>query len=143
MSRSNGFWLAGGLAIAGVVFLVWGIALLGNNIRSHVADRYQEYSRDAGGSRYVCDGSPQRVADELAAFKAPEARATDRGTTYLRYDDDIVSVGPDANHPCSIRVEDTNARYRHGGFIYLGPGFTPGSPAGGAGGSSGGPGGAK
>ncbi|MDF2583612.1 MAG: hypothetical protein K0R33_2255, partial [Mycobacterium sp.] len=56
---------------------------------------------------------------------------------------DIVIVGPDGRYPCSVRVEDINSRYSGGGFIFLGPGFTPGSPAGGSGGSSGGPGGTK
>ena len=83
------------------------------------------------------------VADEIAAYDAPEARASDRGTEYLRYNDDIVTVGPEGQYPCSIRVEDTGARYSGGGFIFLGPGFIPGSPAGGSGGSSGGPGGTK
>ncbi|HEX2285869.1 MAG TPA: DUF4247 domain-containing protein [Mycobacterium sp.] len=143
MPRAGLFWLAGGLAVAGILCLVWGISLQDKDIRSHLADNYQEYSRDADGVRYVCDGSPDRVAHEIAQFEEPEAQADDRGTEYLRYEDDIVTVGPDAGRPCSIRVEDTDARYSHGGFIFLGPGFTPGSPAGGAGGSPGGPDGNK
>jgi hypothetical protein len=143
MTRTNLFWLAGGLAVAGIVFLVWGISLMGNNIRSYLASNYQEYSSDADGARYVCDGSPDRVAHEIAQAKRPEAQAGDRGSEYLRYEDDIVIVGPDAGRPCSIRVEDTDARYSGGGFIFLGPGFTPGSPSGGGGGSPGGPDGPK
>jgi hypothetical protein len=143
MTRISLFWLAGGLAVAGALFLVWGISLMGNNIRSHLASNYQEYSSDADGARYVCDGTPDRVAHEIAQFQQPEAQADDRGTEYLRYEDDIVTVGPDGNRPCSIRVEDIDARYSGGGFIFLGPGFTPGSPAGGAGGSPGGPDGTK
>ncbi|MCT7659187.1 DUF4247 domain-containing protein [Mycobacterium deserti] len=143
MTRNNLFWLAGGLAVAGVVFLIWGISLMNNDIRSHLAANYQEYGRDSDGAKYACTGRPQQVASEIAQAKAPEAQATDRGSEYLRYNDDIVIVGPDAGRPCSIRVEDTDARYSGGGFIFLGPGFTPGSPSGGSGGSPGGPDGSK
>jgi hypothetical protein len=143
MTRNNLFWLAGGLAVAGFVLLFIGISLMGNNIRSYVASNYQEYSRDGDGARYACDGTPDRVAHEIAQAQPPEAQADDRGTEYLRYEDDVVSVGPDGGRPCSIRVEDTDARYSSGGFIFLGPGFTPGSPAGGSGGGPGGPDGSK
>jgi hypothetical protein len=143
VTRTSLFWLAGGLAVAGVFSLIWGISLMGNNIRSHLANNYREYSQDADGARYVCDGSPRSVANEIAQSREPEARASDRGTEYLRYEDDIVTVGPEGNRPCSVRVEDTDARYSGGGFIFLGPGFDPGSPAGGAGGSNGGPDGSK
>lgn len=143
VTRTNLFWLAGGLAVAGVVCLIWGISLMGNNIRSHLASTYQEYSSDADGARYACSGTPSRVASDIAQAQPPEAQAGDRGSEYLRYDDDIVIVGPDGNRPCSIRVEDTDARYSGGGFIFLGPGFTPGSPSGGSGGSPGGPDGSK
>jgi hypothetical protein len=131
MTRNNLFWLAGGLAVAGFVMLFIGISLMGNNIRSYVASNYQEYSRDGDGARYACDGTPDRVAHEIAQAQPPEA------------EDDVVSVGPDGGRPCSIRVEDTDARYSSGGFIFLGPGFTPGSPAGGSGGGPGGPDGSK
>lgn len=143
MTRGNLFWLAGGLAAAGVVFLIWGISLMGNNIRSHLANLYQQYSSDGDGARYACSDTPDRVAYDIAQAQPPEAQAGDSGNEYLRYDDDIVIVGPDGNRPCSIRVEDTDARYSSGGFIFLGPGFTPGSPSGGSGGSPGGPDGSK
>ena len=144
MSRNSLYLLAGGLGLAGIVMLMVGVALL-PNIRTHISDNYRMYSRDADGTNYACDGSPAQTAARLAEFKQPDARATDRGSTYLRYDDDIVVVGPDTTlgAPCSIRVENTNARYRSGGFIFLGPGFTPGSPARGSGGSPGGPGSVK
>jgi Domain of unknown function (DUF4247) len=143
VKRSNLFWLAGGLAVAGFALLFIGTSLMGNNIRSNVAGNYDEYSRDGDGARYACDGSPRLVANKIAEMQEPEARASDRGTEYLRYEDDIVTVGPDGGRPCSIRVEDTDARYSGGGFIFLGPGFTPGSPAGGSGGGPGGPDGSK
>jgi hypothetical protein len=143
MTRTNMYWLAFGLAISGFVCLFWGISLMGKDVRSHLAGNYREYSRDGDGARYACDGSPQLVATELAQVYEPEAQARDRDTEYLRYEDDIVTVGPDGARECSIRVEDTDARYSGGGFIFLGPGFTPGSPSGGSGGSPGGPDGNK
>ncbi|MGV0741989.1 DUF4247 domain-containing protein [Mycolicibacterium sp. XJ870] len=142
MSRTGLFVTAGALLAAGIFCLILGISML-PNIRTHVAEQYPIYRTDANGTNYDCQGSPAAVADQLAEYQSPEARATDGPTTYLRYDDDIVAVGPEDGHPCSIRVEDVDARYSHGGFIFLGPGFYPGSPAGGAGGSSGGPGGTK
>lgn len=143
MTRNTLFGLSALLGTLGVVLLIGGIALQNKDVRNHVRETYRQYSADGGNGRYECSGSPKSVADDIAAYHAPEARASDRGTEYLRYNDDIVTVGPEGRYPCSIRVEDTNARYNGGGFIFLGPGFTPGSPAGGSGGSSGGPGGTK
>lgn len=142
MTRNQYFLLAAGLAIAGAVLLLLGMSQLAN-ARSYIAKNYQHYSTSADGDRYTCDGAPSAVADTLAAEQEPEARASDRGIEYLRYDDYIVAVGADSPRPCSIRVEDTGGSYSRGSYIFLGPGFTPGSPAGGSGGSSGGPDGAK
>lgn len=144
MTRANLYWIAFGLAVGGFICLFWGISLMGNNVRSYLDGNYERYSQDADGARYWCGGqSPQEVSYQLAQHVEPEAKATDRGTEYLRYENDIVSVGPDTNGECAIRVEDIDARYSGGGFIFLGPGFTPGSPAGGSGGSPGGPDGNK
>jgi hypothetical protein len=143
MSRNRLFVVAIALAATSVVSLIFGISLQHKDIRSFVTAHYREYSHDADGTRYVCDGSPAQVADTLAGYKSPAARASSAGTHYLRYDDAIVTVGPDGDHPCSIRVEALAAGYSHGAFIFLGPGFYPGAPSGGAGGSSGGPGGTK
>jgi Domain of unknown function (DUF4247) len=143
MSRNGLFMLAIGLVASSIASLLFGISLQHKDIRSYLAAHYQEYSRDAGGTRYLCTGSPSQVADTLNGYQSPAARANNAGTQYLRYDDAIVSVGPDGAHPCSIRVEDLAAGYSHGAFIFLGPGFYPGSPARGSGGSTGGPGGTK
>jgi hypothetical protein len=143
MSRNGLFLLAIGLAITSMVSLAFGISLQHKDIRSYIASHYHEYSRDAGGTRYLCTGSPTHVADTLTGYQRPAARANNAGTQYLRYDDAIVSVGADGTHPCSIRVEDLAAGYSHGAFIFLGPGFYPGSPSRGSGGSTGGPGGTK
>ena len=143
MSRNRLFVVAIALAATSVVSLIFGISLQHKNIRLFVASHYREYSHDGGGTRYLCEESPAKVADTLAGYQSPAARASSAGTQYLRYDDAIVSVGPDGQHPCSVRVEDLAAGYSHGAFIFLGPGFYPGAPSSGAGGTSGGPGGTK
>ena len=143
MSRNGLFLLAVGLAVTSMISLAFGISMQHKDIRSYIASHYHEYSRDAGGTRYLCTGSPTQVADTLTGYQSPAARANNAGTQYLRYDDAIVSVGADGTHPCSIRVEDLAAGYSHGSFIFLGPGFYPGSPSRGSGGSTGGPGGTK
>lgn len=107
--------------------------MLQKNIRDHLHKNYRQYATDADGARYECKGSPKSVADDIAGYARPEARASNSGNEYLRYSDDIVIVGPDGNYPCSIRSEDVNAGYSHGSFVYLGPGFSPGSPAGSSG----------
>jgi hypothetical protein len=143
MSRNRLFLIAGALAIAATASLIFGIVLLNKNIASYIASHYHEYSHDANGARYVCTGSPEDVADTLADYQAPEARAASGDNEYLRYSNNIVIVGPDGSYPCSIRVESLSAGYSHGSFIFLGPGFTPGSPSSGSGGRPGGPGGTK
>ncbi len=143
MSRNRLLLIAGALALAAIASLIFGIVLLHKDITSYIGGHYQEYSRDADGTRYACTGSPDEVADTLAEYQAPVARADNDKTEYLRYSNNIVIVGPDGSRPCSIRLEGLSAGYSHGAFIFLGPGFIPGSPAGGAGGRPGGPGGVK
>jgi hypothetical protein len=143
MSRNRLFVIAGALAVAATACLVFGIILLQKNIASYIASHYHEYSRDVNGTRYQCTGSPEQVADTLSDYQEPQARTDNNKSEYLRYSNNIVIVGPDGNYPCSIRVEPLSAGYNHGAFIFLGPGFSPGSPAGGAGGTPGGPGGTK
>ncbi|MFZ0230302.1 MAG: DUF4247 domain-containing protein [Mycobacterium sp.] len=143
MSRNRLFVIAAVLAITSFSTLIFGITLQHKDIRSFIASHYREYAHDAGGTRYLCTGSSTQVADTLAGYQSPAARASSAGSQYLRYDDAIVTVGPDGAHPCSVRVEDLAAGYSRGAFIFLGPGFYPGSPAHGSGGSTGGPGGAK
>ena len=143
MSRNRLFVIAVVLAMTSFTSLFFGISLQRKDIRSYIASHYREYSHDADGTRYLCEGSPAQVANSLAGYQSPAARASNAGSQYLRYDDAIVSVGPDGQHPCSIRVEGLGGGYSHGAFIFLGPGFYPGAPSSGTGGSSGGPGGTK
>ncbi|CAM4416239.1 hypothetical protein MB901379_01943 [Mycobacterium basiliense] len=143
MSRNRLFVIAGALAVAATVSLVFGITLLNRDISSYIASHYREESRDVNGTRYLCTGSAKDVANTLAKYKSPAARASYGDTEYMRYRRNIVSVGPDGTFPCVIRVENLSAGYNHGSYIFLGPGFYPGSPSGGSGGSPGGPGGSK
>ncbi len=143
VSRNRLLLISGALALAATASLIIGIMLLNKDIASYVAGHYREYSRDANGTRYACSGSPDDVADTLADYQEPAARASNGDNEYLRYSNNIVIVGPDGSRPCSIRVESLNAGYSHGAFVFLGPGFTPGSPSGGSGGRPGGPGGVK
>ena len=142
MRRIHFFLLSGGLAVAAAVCLYFGVTLL-PNANSYITDNYQRYSSSGGTTRYACTGTPADVASDLADAQDPEAQATDGKTTYLRYDDNIVAVGPDGNRPCSIRVEGLDSGYNHGSYVFLGPGFYSGSPASGSSGSPGGPDGTK
>jgi Domain of unknown function (DUF4247) len=143
VSRNRLVLISIGLALAALVCLIFGMMLLNKDIASYIAGHYHEYSRDVNGTRYECTGSPDDVADTLSDYEAPEARASNGNNEYLRYSNNIVIVGPDGARPCSIRVENLSAGYSHGAFLFLGPGFTPGSPSGGSGGRPGGPGGVK
>src|SRR3979490_726991 len=110
MSRMYLFVVCGGLAVAAAVCLYFGITLL-PNIGSYVTDNYQQYAGSGDTARYACTGSPNDVAAGLAEAEDPDGQARYGKTSYLRYDDNIVTVGPDGNHPCSIRVEGLAAGY--------------------------------
>ena len=138
VTRGQLYFLAAALAGSSVLCLILA-ASMGRDVRSHVGEQYQAY----GDNRYTCTGTPAQAANELAQYQEPEARASDRGSEYLRYEDDVAIVGPDGGRPCTVRMESLDEGYSHGAFIFLGPGFTPGSPAGGSGGSPGGPDGTK
>jgi hypothetical protein len=143
MTRIQLFVLAGVLAMGSAGSLLFGVSMLAKDIGSYVSQQFSQYSRDADSTRYVCSGRPSDVADALEDYQDSEARTANGGTEYLRYDDNMVIVGPDGKRPCTVRVEDIDAGYSHGSYLFLGPGFSPGSPSGGAGGSPGGPDGTK
>jgi Domain of unknown function (DUF4247) len=140
VTRGRLLLLAGALATGGAGCLV-GSVMISPSISSYLGDNYGA----AGSNRYHCTGSPGDVADDIAEDQPPEARTTDAktNTEYLRYDNNIVTVGKDANQGCSIQLQSLNDGYNQGHYTYLGPGFYPGSPASSSGGSSGGPGGIK
>ena len=113
----------------------------GNDVRRFLDDTYR-LERTDGDTQTFSSGEPVgTTVTRIVRHEEPAARQADGGSEYLRYDDDIVVVSA-APGGSTIRVEDLDDGYRGGAFIFLGPGFTPGSPAGGAGGG-GGPGDVK
>lgn len=114
-----------------------------SDVRGWIADRY---SRVAGGGdsvQYTSSESVGRTAAAISANVKPAARASQAGTEYLRFADDIVIVsaaaGAAAAAGSTVRVEDLDGRFRQGQYAFLGSGFSPGSPAG----DDGGPGDGK
>lgn len=96
MSRNRLFLVAGSLAVAAAVSLISGITLLNRDVGSYIASHYRQESRDVNGTRYLCTGSPKQVATTLVKYQTPAARASHTDTEYLRYRNNIVTVGPTA-----------------------------------------------
>ncbi|SOD97807.1 DUF4247 domain-containing protein [Blastococcus haudaquaticus] len=112
----------------------------GNDARGFIRDTYEQQSSDGDTATYSSPDPVGTTTETIVDAVDPVERQADGGNEYLRYDDDIVIVSP-ATSGSSVRVEDLDGRYRSGAFIFLGPGFRPGSPAGGGG--DGGPGDGK
>jgi hypothetical protein len=140
VTRGRLFVLAGGLATAAAGCLI-GSILVGPDLAGYLGDNYPS----TGSGRYQCSGAADDVSDDIVEDQVPDARTSDDNTNteYLRYDDNIVSVGKYGNQACSIHLETLNDGYNQGHYTYLGPGFYPGSPASSSGGDSGGPSGVK
>lgn len=113
---------------------------LGSDVRDVIEDRYPMQQRTGDTVVYTSNEPVSSTVAAITGAVRPSARSADRGAEYLRYDDDIVIVSP-APAGSTIGVEDLDGRYRGGAFVFLGPGFRPGSPA--AGGFGSGPGGTK
>jgi hypothetical protein len=113
---------------------------LGGGVRGFVDDTYTLQDRFDDTAVYASPDPVGTTTATIANAIEPAARAADGGSEYLRYDDDIVIVSA-APAGSTVRVEDLDDRYRNGFFVFLGPGFRPGSPAAGVGG--GGPGDVK
>jgi hypothetical protein len=125
-------------ALAAAALLLSGCGI-GSDVRDFLEDTYELQNRSGDTAIY---SSRQPVGPTTAAIvgaEVPAARQSQGGSEYLRYDEDIVIVSAAAGGGSTVRVEDLDDRYRSGFFVFLGPGFRPGSPAG----SSGGPGGIK
>ncbi|MFD6893186.1 DUF4247 domain-containing protein [Rhodococcus sp. NPDC060086] len=123
-----------------------GVALLitaacGSQARDHIVDTYEHRGTSGDIDTYYSPDPVGTTVSRIVAADQPAARQADGGREYLRYDDDIVTVGAAPEGGSTITVEDLDGRYSSGGFVFLGPGFTPGSPA--AGNTSGGSGSAK
>jgi len=112
-----------------------------SDVRRFLADTYQPERSDGDTLTYSSDDPVGTTVTRIVEREQPAARQADGGSEYLRYDDDIVTVSASPGGS-TIRIEDLDDGYRGGAFIFLGPGFNPGSPAGGLGGG-GGPGDVK
>lgn len=112
-----------------------------SDVRRFLADTYELQRTDGDTVTYSSDEPVGTTVTRIVGRAEPAARQADGGSEYLRYDDDIVVVSA-APSGSVVRVEDLDGGFSSGAFIFLGRGFTPGSPAGGAGGG-GGPGDVK
>lgn len=116
------------------------LAGCGGNVRDHIGDKFEHRDTTGGIATYYSRDPVGTTVNRIIEDDQPAARKADGNNEYLRYDDDIVTVGPAAGGGSTVSVEDLG-RYNGGHFAYLGPGFSPGSPA--AGNTSGGSGSAK
>lgn len=112
----------------------------GNDVRNFLDDTYSRQSSDGDTATYSSTDPVGTTTSAIAGAVNPVERQADGGNEYLRYSDDIVIVSP-GPRGSTVRIEDLDGRYRSGAFVFLGPGFRPGSPA--AGGGDGGPGDGK
>lgn len=125
MNRGAGRRCAAGLAVSLVLLSGCGA---GSNVRAFLDDTFDEQAESGDTSTYLAAAPVPAAAAQITGAVPPAARASDGGAEYLRYDDDIVVVSP-ASGGSAVRVEDLDGAYRDGSYAYLGPGFTPGSPA--------------
>ncbi|CAM3228081.1 DUF4247 domain-containing protein [Prescottella defluvii] len=130
-----------GAAVAVLVAAALLTAGCGGSVRDHLADKFESRGTQGDVTTYYSPDPVGTTVNRIIEDDEPAARKADGNNEYLRYNDDIVTVGPAAEGGSTVAVEDLDGRYRGGHFVYLGPGFTPGSPA--AGNTSGGSGGAK
>ncbi len=128
-------------ALASMLVVVAAVlAGCGGSVREHLGDRFEHRSTSGSVVTYHSKDPVGTTVSRIVADDEPSARRADGNNEYLRYPDDIVTVGPAAGGGSTVTVEDLG-RYNGGHFTYLGPGFSPGSPA--AGNVSGGSGSAK
>jgi hypothetical protein len=126
------------------LLLVAACSSQGDRVRDYLRDAYGDPTRAGDSETFRADVPVGTATERIVDRVDPAARQADGGNEYLRYDEDIVIVSPAAGGGSTIRVEDLDDGFRGGAFVFLGPGFRPGSPARGTGGSfGGGPGSGK
>ncbi|MEJ4099460.1 DUF4247 domain-containing protein [Corynebacterium mastitidis] len=130
--RSVHYYLAA-LCCAVLAVLILAIKVTGINSGVQTISKNFEHASD---STYYCEEDPEATANEVERLAgAAQARATDKGTVYLRYKDNLVTISGQGRD-CRITVEDLS-RVHGGSFLFLGPGFSPGAPSNSSSGSSG------
>jgi hypothetical protein len=100
----------------------------GSEVRGYLDDTFTEQDSSGDTTTYLAAAAPGPTAAQITGAVPPLAEESDAGSEYLRYDDDVVVVSP-AGATSTVRVEDVDDAYCDGAYAYLGPGFTPGSPA--------------
>jgi hypothetical protein len=126
-------------ALTGAALLLTGCGV-DDEVRNFIEDSYRLQNTSGDTATYSAATPVGVTTAAIVGAVPPAARQADGGAEYLRYDDDIVIVSPTPTGS-TVRVEDLDDRYRSGHYVFLGPGFTPGSPAGGS--YGGGPGDVK
>ncbi|MEE2032093.1 DUF4247 domain-containing protein [Rhodococcus sp. CC-R104] len=128
-------------AVCVLGFLVLFVAGCGSSVGNYIDDTYEDRGRRGDIATYHSPDPVGTTVSDIVAAQPPAARSADGGREYLRYNDDIVIVSAAPEGGSTVTVEDIDGRFSGGAFIFLGPGFRPGSPA--SGNVSGGSGGAK
>jgi hypothetical protein len=91
----------------------------GTAVRDFLSGAYSQQSAVGDTVTYLSGDGVGSTAARIAGSVAPAARASDAGSEYLRYDDDMVVVQP-SGAQSSVRVEDLDGDYRNGRYAYLG-----------------------
>jgi hypothetical protein len=118
----------GAAALAALAAAVIAGCGAGSEVRGYLDDTFPEQDSSGDTTTYLADAAPGPTAAQIAGAVEPLAEESDSGSEYLRYLDDIVVVSP-AGATSTVRVEDADDAYCDGAYAFLGPGFTPGSPA--------------
>ncbi len=101
----------------------------GGDVRAYLRDELGSSTRQGVAETWQSPDPVGSVTSRLVDAREPLARRTDAGSEYLRYDDDVVVVSGAAGGGSQVLAEGLDGRYRSGALAYLGPGFSPGSPA--------------
>jgi hypothetical protein len=123
VSRSTLIALA--LSATGVLGLVLTLSIGRESVREHLESTYRPLTQEGveGGSErsraYASEERVTETAQEIAGAVKPADERTTPAAHFLRYDDDIVTVTPEAGGGSRIVVDDEETGYRRG-FAYLG-----------------------
>ena len=119
------------LIVVGLVVAIAGFTT-GTSLRSHLQN--SETFTYVSNDQYRCTDA-KAAYDELRAQTRPEASKEDHNSYYLRYSREMVTISQSSGS-CTLRIEDLR-RLNNGHFIFLGTGFSPGSPSNSSGGTGG------